>query len=127
MLKENLECPHRSLIKPSFSEIKASNSTTKLFNCTVLVVENGVRTHDIISQFLCSAGYQVVIVKKGDRTHQNLNESNAIDLIIFNLILPEPSGIKICQLLRSHGSRGEHLNCAISTIVRCNRTRTQSE
>jgi two-component system, OmpR family, phosphate regulon response regulator PhoB len=88
--------------------MKQIPSTAEIFSSTVLVVENGEKARDLISQFLCRAGYQVVTLRKGNqaiRIIQNLNDSTAIDLIIFNLMLPEPSGVETCQFLRSHGSK----------------------
>ncbi len=91
-----------------FIKAQSNNLTTRFLRSTVLVIENGDKTHDLISQFLCRAGYQVVTVKKSSQAIEvikNLDESNAIDLIIFNLISPEPSGIEICQFLRIHHSQ----------------------
>jgi two-component system, OmpR family, phosphate regulon response regulator PhoB len=108
MQKANPKHYHQSITKPCFSETRHSSSTIRIFSSTVLVVENGVKMDDLISQFLCRAGYQVVTVRKGNQVIEiikNFNESTAIDLIIFNLMLPEPSGIEICQFLRSHGSK----------------------
>jgi two-component system, OmpR family, phosphate regulon response regulator PhoB len=108
MSKVNIEKYYQSLVRLSSDQMKYISSTAGIFSSTVLVVENGEKTHDLISQFLCRAGYQVVTVRKGDQAIeiiQNLNDSTTIDLIIFNLMLPEPSGVEICQFLRSHGSK----------------------
>jgi two-component system, OmpR family, phosphate regulon response regulator PhoB len=108
MRKANPEHYHQSITKPCFSNTGHSYSTAGIFSSTVLVVENGIKTHDLISHFLCRAGYQVLTVSKGNQAIkiiQSLDESTAINLIIFHLMLPEPSGIEICQFLRSHGSK----------------------
>jgi two-component system, OmpR family, phosphate regulon response regulator PhoB len=108
MQESNPEHCHQSITKPCFSKTRHVSSITGIFSSTVLVVENGVKAHDLISQFLCRAGYWVVTVRNGNQAIEiikNINESIAIDLMIFNLMLPEPSGIEICQFLRSHGSK----------------------
>jgi response regulator RpfG family c-di-GMP phosphodiesterase len=97
MPKVNPEYYNQSLAQPCFSKMRRSSSATGIFSSTLLVVENGDKAYDLISQFLCRAGYQVVTAKKGNQVIeiiQNLDKSTTIDLIIFNLMLPAPSGIE---------------------------------
>jgi two-component system, OmpR family, phosphate regulon response regulator PhoB len=103
----NPEHYHPSLSNPRFSSVRRSTLTTEIFNSTVLVIENGEETHDLISQFLHLAGYQVVTAKRGSQAIEiieNLDETTMIDLIIFNLMLPEVNIIESCQSLRGHGN-----------------------
>jgi two-component system, OmpR family, phosphate regulon response regulator PhoB len=107
MPKVNPKHSHQSSIQPCFSRTARGSSTIGIFSSTVLVVENGDKTRDLISQFLCRAGYQVMTIRKGSQSIEiikNLDDSKRIGLIIFNLMLPESSGIEICQFFRNHGS-----------------------
>jgi two-component system, OmpR family, alkaline phosphatase synthesis response regulator PhoP len=69
----------------------------------VLVVEDDVKTADIVKAYLEKDGYDVVTAHDG-RDGLNAARHNSPDLIVLDLLLPGMGGLDICRTLRSESS-----------------------
>ncbi|NJP11356.1 MAG: response regulator transcription factor [Leptolyngbyaceae cyanobacterium RU_5_1] len=69
----------------------------------ILLVDDEVEMADPLSRILTQAGYEVHVAYDGDRGSQ-LAQQNRYDLLILDWMLPQRSGLEICQQLRSQGN-----------------------
>jgi DNA-binding response OmpR family regulator len=65
----------------------------------ILIVEDDTDLRDMLSLNLCSAGYQVVEARDGAAA-LDLARSEAPDLVLLDLMLPELDGLTVCRSLR---------------------------
>lgn len=67
-------------------------------NNTILVVDDTVGNLDILSDLLCD--YDVVVATNGIDALE-ICEEEEIDLILLDIMMPQMSGIEVCQILKS--------------------------
>jgi DNA-binding response OmpR family regulator len=70
----------------------------------LLLVEDESRVADFLERGLRAEGYQVMVACEG-REGLNLARSYVFDLILLDLMLPDMSGLAVCQELRATGVR----------------------
>lgn len=68
----------------------------------ILLVDDEIEMATPLSQILTQQGYQVDVAYDGDKGNQLVDE-NRYDLLILDWMLPQKSGLEICQQLRSRG------------------------
>jgi len=71
---------------------------------TLLLVEDESRVADFLERGLRAEGYQVTVAREG-REGLSLARSYSFDLILLDLMLPDMSGLAVCQELRATGVR----------------------
>jgi two-component system, OmpR family, manganese sensing response regulator len=69
----------------------------------ILVVDDEVELTEPLSRALTRAGYQVDVAGNGESGSQ-LAMQGGYDLLILDWMLPQKSGLEICQQVRSQGS-----------------------
>jgi OmpR-family two-component system manganese-sensing response regulator len=69
----------------------------------ILLVDDEAEMVDPLSRILMREGYNVEVAYDGDRGSQ-LAQQNAYDLLILDWMLPQRSGLDICQQLRSQNN-----------------------
>ncbi len=67
----------------------------------ILLVDDEIELTDPLSKILSHEGYQVDIAHDGDKGIQLALENN-YDLLILDWMLPNKSGLEICQQVRNH-------------------------
>ena len=80
----------------------------------VLVVEDDVKTADIVRQYLERDGYRVVTAHDGAQGLDTARTSPP-DLIVLDLLLPGLSGLDLCRILRRESSVPIIMLTALST------------
>lgn len=70
----------------------------------ILLVDDEVELTEPLSRILKREGYQVDVVHDG-MTGGQLAAQGTYDLLILDWMLPQKSGLEICQQLRSHGDQ----------------------
>jgi DNA-binding response OmpR family regulator len=68
----------------------------------ILVVEDEPSIREVVSLYLRRAGYQVTVVDDGHKALEILS-SQAPDLVVLDLMLPEVDGLEITRWLRERG------------------------
>lgn len=68
----------------------------------ILLVDDEVEMADPLSRILTREGYEVDVAYDGDRGSQ-LAAHHPYDLLILDWMLPQQSGLEICQQVRSQG------------------------
>ncbi len=66
----------------------------------VLVVDDDVKTVEVVSLYLKHDGYNVIAAYDGNEALRLARESHP-DLIVLDIMLPGPDGMEICRALRS--------------------------
>lgn len=69
----------------------------------ILIVEDDVKTANLLRLYLRQAGYKVEVAHDG-YTGLDLSRSMQPDLIVLDLMLPNLNGLDICRLLRLESS-----------------------
>jgi len=69
---------------------------------TILLVEDEKNISDIVKSYLESDGFEILTAFNG-LSGLKLYQSNNIDLIILDLMLPDIDGFKVCKLIRNIG------------------------
>jgi CheY-like chemotaxis protein len=73
----------------------------------ILVVEDDRAVRDVVEQSLCKEGLQTAGVADGEEALRYLRESNPIDVVVLDLMLPgEIDGYWVCRKVRE-GTAGE--------------------
>ncbi|MDP2506623.1 MULTISPECIES: heavy metal response regulator transcription factor [unclassified Oceanobacter] len=70
----------------------------------LLIVEDETKIGDYLHQGLTEAGFNVVLARNGLDGH-HLAMTEAFDLLLLDVMLPDVSGWKICQSLRESGNQ----------------------
>lgn len=70
----------------------------------ILLVDDEIELANALQAVLQREGYQVTIAYDGDRG-RSLSQQGAYDLLILDWMLPQISGLKICQEMRSQGNQ----------------------
>ncbi len=81
----------------------------------VLIVEDDVKTADIVRVYLENAGYSVVTALDGEEGI-NAARTTSPDLIVLDLLLPELSGIEVCRAIRNESQVPIIMLTALSTV-----------
>jgi two-component system alkaline phosphatase synthesis response regulator PhoP len=68
-------------------------------NKTVLVVDDDVKTVELVKLYLNRDGYKVLAAYDGEAALQ-LSRSSQPDLIVLDLMLPNVDGLEVCRILR---------------------------
>ncbi len=68
----------------------------------ILLVDDEIEMADPLSRLLSREGYDVEVAHDGDRGSQLAHQGH-YDLLILDWMLPQQSGLEICQALRSRG------------------------
>jgi len=71
---------------------------------SLLVVEDEPRVADFLARGLRTEGYPVTLARAG-REGLDLARTHPFDLILLDLMLPDMSGLAVCQELRARGIR----------------------
>ena len=67
---------------------------------TIAIVEDESSLQELIQINLESEGYQVKVYSKGDEAINDLDNLIRFDLIILDVMLPNVSGLDICEAIR---------------------------
>lgn len=68
---------------------------------TILIAEDDHRTRTALTNSLRSAGYQVITAVDGQAALDSFREaSDAIDLVVLDVLMPKLDGFQVCQALR---------------------------
>ncbi|MFK4750961.1 MULTISPECIES: heavy metal response regulator transcription factor [Oceanospirillaceae] len=70
----------------------------------LLIVEDETKIGDYLQQGLTEAGFNVVLARNGLDGH-HLAMTEAFDLLLLDVMLPDVDGWKICQSLRESGNQ----------------------
>lgn len=66
---------------------------------TILVVDDDERLRDLVAEYLGGRGYTVKKAEDGDRGLEHLR-SDAIDLVVLDVMMPGRDGFEICREIR---------------------------
>ena len=72
-------------------------------NKTVLIVDDEQRIRKLISDFLQRDGYTIVEADNG-QSALALFATERIDLVILDVMMPEPDGLTVCREIRKKSS-----------------------
>ena len=75
-------------------------STTAATAGRLLVVEDDVHLADALSRYLARAGYEVLVAHDGQAALRTF-ESQPVDLVVLDLMLPQVDGWDVCRRVRS--------------------------
>jgi DNA-binding response OmpR family regulator len=66
----------------------------------ILIIDDDVQVTKLLKKYLSSAGYEVMGISDSSKA---IKAANLIypDLIILDLMMPQPDGFQICQMLRA--------------------------
>jgi len=67
----------------------------------ILVVDDDKGATDLIEVILLSSGYESVTVNDSSKAMEAA-EQNKPDLILLDLMMPEPTGFQLCRMLRAN-------------------------
>jgi len=67
----------------------------------ILIVEDNPKTRKMIQRHLLREGYEITEAENG-KTAIELIEHNQYDVILLDIMMPEMSGLDVCQILRSN-------------------------
>jgi DNA-binding response OmpR family regulator len=66
----------------------------------ILIVDDEPQATTLLEMLLSSRGYKTVAVNESSEAIQVARETDP-DLIILDLMMPEPDGFKVCRMLRA--------------------------
>lgn len=66
----------------------------------ILVVDDDIHATTLFETLLTAKGYEAIIVNDSATAVEVANSSNP-DLIILDLMMPEPNGFEVCTILRA--------------------------
>jgi len=69
-------------------------------NVTILVVDDNQENLRVISNFLNEKKYRIALATSGKQA-LNVLESNTVDLILLDILMPETDGFEVCRILKS--------------------------
>lgn len=69
----------------------------------ILIVDDDVHVTTLLKRFLSSEGYEVTAINQSSKAIQTANSLHP-DLIILDLMMPQPDGFKVCRMLREDPS-----------------------
>jgi two-component system response regulator ResD len=68
----------------------------------VLVVDDESVVRDVIVRYLRHEGFETLEAADG-ATARHLIETQSPDLVVLDIMIPEPNGLELCRLIRSNG------------------------
>ena len=66
----------------------------------ILVVDDDIHATTLFDTILSSKGFEAIIVNDSSTAVQVVNSTNP-DLVILDLMMPEPNGFEVCRMLRA--------------------------
>ena len=69
---------------------------------TVLVVDDTQAERNMASALLSHAGFQVAVAENAEAGWQWLQNHNAPNLILLDIVMPGESGLDLCRKIREH-------------------------
>ena len=66
----------------------------------ILIVDDELQATTLLEMLLTSRGYETVAVNESSQAINVARETDP-DLIILDLMMPEPDGFKVCRMLRA--------------------------
>ena len=82
----------------------SSPGATAARTATVLVVDDDESNRDVLGRVLQSRGYAVVLARSGPEALQ-IVDSQPIDLVLLDIMMPDVSGLDVLRSLREHHAR----------------------
>lgn len=68
----------------------------------ILLVEDNKTTRILMSSLLKKRGYKVTVAEHGQEALDVLNESENIQFVLSDWVMPEMDGVELCKALKSH-------------------------
>src|SRR5579863_4981825 len=69
----------------------------------LLLVEDDSEIRGLVADFLRQGGFQVTVAQDGGEMDRVM-ESDAVDLLILDIMLPKEDGLSLCRRVRSRGN-----------------------
>jgi len=66
----------------------------------ILIVDDDVQVTVLLGKLLSMEGYQITAVNESSKAHETANTIRP-DLILLDLMMPDPDGFKLCRILRA--------------------------
>jgi DNA-binding response OmpR family regulator len=66
----------------------------------ILIVDDDVQVTVLLGKLLTMEGYQITAVNESTKAHETASSVRP-DLILLDLMMPEPDGFKLCRMLRA--------------------------
>jgi DNA-binding response OmpR family regulator len=66
----------------------------------ILIVDDDVQVTVLLGKLLTMEGYQTTAVNDSSTAHETANSVKP-DLILLDLMMPDPDGFKLCRMLRA--------------------------
>ena len=76
-------------------------------NKTVMIADDEQRIRKLISDFLQREGYTIVEADNG-QSALTLLAAEKIDLVILDVMMPDPDGLTVCREIRKKKLRADH-------------------
>jgi len=67
---------------------------------TILVADDNEANRDLLSELLVAEGYQVICAVDGQQALKQV-DSDSIDLVLLDVVMPRPTGFEVCRALKS--------------------------
>jgi putative two-component system response regulator len=67
----------------------------------ILVADDNDANRELLSALLSLEGYQVICAVDGQQALKHL-ETDSIDLVLLDVVMPRPSGFEVCQTMKSN-------------------------
>ena len=67
---------------------------------TILVADDNEANRELLSELLGAEGYQVVCAVNGQQALARV-DSDSIDLVLLDVVMPGPTGFEVCQAMKS--------------------------
>jgi putative two-component system response regulator len=67
----------------------------------ILVADDNDANRELLSALLSVEGYQVICAVNGQQALKHL-ETDSIDLVLLDVVMPRPSGFEVCQTMKSN-------------------------
>jgi DNA-binding response OmpR family regulator len=79
----------------------------------ILIVEDSDEMLWMMDKVLQNSGFEVDAATSGQEAIRKIKESNRIQLIILNYLLPDMSGVNVLNQVRSNGFKGEVIGISV--------------
>lgn len=94
----SIEAITASLGLPLLAPIPMSMQTIE----RILVVDDDVDIRQLLSDYLCDAGYKVATASSGVEMHRQLGQQS-ISLVVLDVMMPGEDGLSLCRDLHARG------------------------
>ena len=78
---------------------ESDNGDIKNIMAKILIIDDEIQTTNLLEMLLSERGYETVSVNDSSMAIQEANSTKP-DLILLDLMMPEPDGFKVCRMLR---------------------------